>query len=186
MTARHDGDDLFQRLYRRHYTRLLRFFRITFRVTDEDAEDLTQDTFVRFYNAMDEYRGEAEWAFLECIARNVAFNRVRSQRTLKRGSEKTESLDAPGMTYDPPAPLIDPIETMIETERRKRMDEAIDQLPSLQRRSVRMWLQGLRYDEISKLLRISHDAVKSRIRDAKRALQHKLGNAPTELPEDES
>lgn len=184
MTVKNGGDDLFQSLYRRHYGRLRRFFRTVFRVSDEDADDLTQDTFLRFYRAIDEYRGDAEWAFLESIARNVAFNRVRSQRTQKRGSEKTESLDAPGLTYEPAAPLVDPIQTMIETERRQQVEKAIEELPALQKRCLKLQLQGFSYDEIAGLLRISNDAVKSRIRDARRALRQKLGD--TAIPEEES
>lgn len=187
MTTRQDGgdgNDLFESLYRRYYARMLGYFRKVFRVSEADAQELTQDSFVRFYRAMDEYRGQAEWALLETIARNVGYNRVRSVKTIKRGSVRPESLDD-GEQREHPSDTGQrhPIDTMIETERLRRMREAISELPRGQRQCLQLWLEDLGQDEISRVLRISVVAVKSRIRDAKRALREKLGDEDA-LPED--
>jgi RNA polymerase sigma-70 factor, ECF subfamily len=172
-----DGDEMFRSLYGRYYARMLRYFRRVFRVSDADAEELTQDSFVRLYKTMDEYRGEAEWALLETIARNVGYNRVRSLTTIKRGAVRTESLnDSEASRNDPPAPQTDPVDRMIEAERRTRLRQAIQALPKGQRQCLQLWLDGWTYDEIGKTLRISLDAVKSRIRDAKLQLRERLGD----------
>ena len=181
-----DGNDRFESLYTRYYARMLRFFRQVFRVSDADAQELTQDSFVRFYKAMDEYRGQAEWALLETIARNVGYNKVRSVNTIKRGSVRPESLDDAESGND----AIDkttrhPIETMIETERLQRLRKAMTELPSGQRQCLQLWLEDFSSEEISRALRISIVAVKSRIRDAKRTLRERLGDEGA-LPEDES
>jgi DNA-directed RNA polymerase specialized sigma24 family protein len=47
-----------------------------------------------------------------------------------------------------------------------------------------LWLNEFTYDEIAKFLRISVDAVKSRLRDAKKFLRARLGDGNA-LPEDE-
>jgi RNA polymerase sigma factor (sigma-70 family) len=187
MTTRDDGedrDDLFRLLYQRYYRRMLRYFHRVFRLSEADAQELTQDSFLRFYRAMDEYRGEAEWALLETIARNVGYNRVRSVTTVKRGSIRLESLDDPEERHDP-ADLEQrhPVDTMIETERLRRMREAIAELPNGQRQCLQLSLEDLSQEEISRVLRISIMAVKSRIRDAKRTLRERLGDEGA-LPEE--
>lgn len=187
MIARDDGEDrghLFDHLYRRYYARMLRYFRQVFRLSEADAQELTQDSFLRFYRAMDEYRGEAEWALLETIARNVGYNRVRSVSTVKRGSVRPESLDDREERNDPAdVEQRHPIDTMIETERLRQMREAIAELPSGQRQCLQLWLEDFSHEEISQALRISVVAVKSRVRDAKRALRERLGDEGT-LPEE--
>jgi RNA polymerase sigma-70 factor, ECF subfamily len=179
------GDDLFRSLYKRHYGRMLRFFRVVFHVSEEDAEELTQDAFTRCFRAMNDYRGDAAWAFLEAIARNVGYNHIRSLTTLRRGVRPV-SLDDPAVAvHAPRATEADPIEQMIDAQLRDRLRKAILELPKGQRESLRWRLKGLTYEEISRLLQISVDAVKSRIRDAKKTLREKLGVAEA-LPEDES
>ena len=187
MTARKDGgdgNDRFESVYKRHYARMLRFFRQVFRLSEADAKELTQDSFIRFYKRMDEYDGQAEWALLEEIARNVGLNRIRSVSTIKRGRIHPESLD----DGESPKDAVDdkqrhPIDTMIETEQLRQLREAIKELPDGQRQCIQLWLEDLSGEEIARVLRISVVAVKSRIRDAKRALREQLGDESA-LPED--
>jgi RNA polymerase sigma-70 factor (ECF subfamily) len=178
-------DDLFRSMYNRYYSRMLRFFRRVFRVSEDDARELTQDSFVRFYRTMDEYRGEAEWALLETIARNVGYNKVRSLNTIKRGAVRPESLDEWDHSHDPEAEQPTPLDQMIEAERRTRLRTALAELPKGQRQCLQLRLDDMSYEEISRVLRISLDAVRSRIRDAKRSLRDRLGDEGV-LPEDES
>lgn len=187
MTTRGPGGDRIDRfdsVYNLYYARMVRYFRQVFRLSEADAKDLTQDSFIRFYKAMDEYDGVAEWALLETIARNVGYNRVRSVTTIKRGSIRPESLDD-GESVKDAADVSQkhPVDTMIETEQLQQMREAIKGLPPGERRCIQFWLEGKGSEEIAGLLRISVTAVKSRIRDAKRALRERLGEKG-ELPED--
>jgi RNA polymerase sigma-70 factor (ECF subfamily) len=178
------GDDLFESLYRRYYPRMLRYFRRVFRVSDQDAQELTQDSFIRFFRTIGEYRGEAEWALLETIARNVGFNRVRSLNTIKRGAVQPESLDdGESSRNDPAAAQTHPVDRMITAERATRLRQAIAALPPGQKRCLQFWLNDLSYEEIASVLRISLVAVKSRIRDAKRLLRERLGDEGV-LPEE--
>ena len=179
-----NGDALFETLYRRYYTRMLRFFRRVFRLSESDAEELTQDSFTRFYRALGEYRGNAEWALLETIARNVGYNHVRSLTTIRRGAVRPESLDDGEFPKDAAdSAQRHPLETMIEVEQRRRLQQALKDLPSGQRQCLQLWLEDMSTEEISRALRMSLVAVKSRIRDAKRTLRELLGDE-SGLPEE--
>jgi RNA polymerase sigma factor (sigma-70 family) len=163
---------------------MVRFYVLSFRVTEEDAEELTQDAFFRFLEAMGEYRGDAEWAYLETIARNVAYNRIRSQKTAKRGAATVDIHDRNAIP-EPAAPAEPDYAQQEESERRsKRLRGAIAALPPGSRECMQLWLNEFTYDEIAKFLKITVDAVKSRLRDAKKILRAKLGDANA-LPEDE-
>jgi RNA polymerase sigma factor (sigma-70 family) len=178
------NDDRFQALYRKYYKRMVRFYVLTFRVSEEDAEELTQDAFFRFLEAMDEYRGDAEWAYLETIARNVAYNRIRSQKTAKRGAETVDIHDRNAIP-EPPAPSGPDYAQREEAAlRSKQLRDAIAALPTGSRECIQLWLNEFTYDEIAKFLRITVDAVKSRLRDAKKILRARLGDTNA-LPEDE-
>ncbi len=177
-------DDRFQHFYQKYYRRIVRFYVRAFHLSEEDAEELAQDAFVRFYGAMDEYRGDAEWAFFETIARNVAYNRIRSQKTAKR-SGKMVDIDDPGFAHEPAAPEGPDYAQREQDEiRSKRLREAIAGLPAGKRECMRLWLSEYKFDEIARFMGITVDAVKSRLRDARKLLHARLGDADA-LPEDE-
>jgi RNA polymerase sigma-70 factor, ECF subfamily len=177
-------DELFRSLYERYYPRMRRYFRQAFRVSEADAQELTQDSFLRVYRSLGEYRRESEWTFLETIARNVGYNRARSISTFKRGAVQPESLDDLDPSHnDPAAVQQDPVDRLIGEERVTRLRDAVAALPKGQRQCLQLWLEDMSYDEISKALQISLDAVRSRVRDAKRLLRERLG-AEGVLPED--
>ena len=175
-------EERFAALYRKYWRRMNTFFMRAFRVTEQDAEELTQDTFVRFLQALDEYRGDAEWAFLEKVARNVGYNRVRSANTKKRGEgvKPVEIDDRDKFAHEPAAPEApDYAERQHQALQKKRLYDAIASLPAGQRQCLQLWLDDYQYNEIATILRITQDAVKSRIRDAKRLLRDRLGDEGT-------
>jgi RNA polymerase sigma-70 factor (ECF subfamily) len=187
MTMHDDGggrDERFKSLYQRYYRRVIRFYVAAFRLAEEDAEELAQDAFVRFYEALDEYRGEAEWAFLETIARNVAYNRIRARQTAKRNAPTVNIDDTSHFSEPEAVPGPDYVERETAALRRKQLYEAIASLTPGQQRCLELWLGEQTYDEIAAALRITVDAVKSRLRDAKKILRARLGDANA-LPEDD-
>jgi RNA polymerase sigma-70 factor, ECF subfamily len=181
-----DRNERFRALYQKYYRRIVRFYVRAFRFAEEDGEELAQEAFLRFYEAMDEYRGDAEWAFFESIARNVAYNRIRSGKTQKRNG-RTVDIDDPELVANEPAAPEEPdyAERQEAASRRKRLYDAISALPAGQRECVQLWLDDFKYDEIAKVLCMTMDAVKSRLRDAKRQLRARLGDEGA-LPEDEA
>ena len=166
------ADERFQSLYKRFYIRVVKFFVRSFHCSEDDAKDMAQETFVRVLRAMDEYRGDAEWAFLEVTARHIAYNKFRSMTAAKRRGQ-TEAIDE-----STKMPAVQPPDYAAQQEREirlRQMHDEIAKLPPGQRESMQLWLDGFSYEEIARFLRVSVDAVKSRIRDAKRRLREKLG-----------
>lgn len=184
MTKHGGGDDRFEAIFRRFYARIWRYFRAC-RVSDDEAHDLTQDTFKRLFERMGQIRGEDEWPFLQSIARSVFLNWLRARKTAKRSGNPV-AIDDPSdevklQLKAPEEP--DYAERQHEALLRRRLHDAVAALPEGQRQCIQLQLDGFQYTEIAEALRLTMDAVKSRVRDAKRSLRAKLG-ADT-LPEDE-
>ena len=172
-------DERFEAIYRRHYARLWRYYRAC-RVSDDEAHDLAQDSFKRFYERFDLFRGqdEAVWPFLEKMALNVFRNWLRAGKTAKRSANVVE-LDDPEFTYEPPAPEgPDYADREQAALQRKRLGLAIGGLTEGQKQCVRLRFEGFQYDEIASALHLTMDAVRSRLRDATRTLRVRLGEKP--------
>jgi len=180
---RGDGakNDLFTAMYDKYYRRIVAFYVRAFHLSYEDAKELAQDAFVRFYEALDEYRGDAEWAFLEETARNVAYNRIRSGKTRKRSVDLVD-LDDPKFGSGPAGEEPNYAAQQEEALQKKALYEAIDGLPPGQRQAMNLRMQGFSYEEIAVALRTTVDGVRTRIRDAKKLLMRRLGGT---FPEDE-
>lgn len=177
-----DRDDRFEEIFRKYFRRVYSYFRSN-RVADDEAQDLAQDTFKRFYEHMDQIRGDEPWPFLQKVARTILLNRIRALNTIKR-SVNLVDIDDPDFPHDPPNPHTPDYAEQEEAElRRKRLYAAIEELSPGQRECLTLWLSGMEYEPIAKTLKISLDAVRSRLRDARRQLRARLG--ADELPEDE-
>jgi len=171
-------DERFEGIYRKHYARVWRYFR-TNGVADDEAHDLCQDAFKRLYERMDQIRNENPWPFLATIAKTILLNRIRARQTQKRNAPLV-AIDDPELSFAEPAapPEPDYAERQAEEALWERVRNAVASLPPGQRECLRLWIEGFQYDEITKVLGISMDAVKSRLRDAKRTLREQLGEKP--------
>ncbi|HXH94043.1 MAG TPA: RNA polymerase sigma factor [Thermoanaerobaculia bacterium] len=168
-------DERFEAIYRKCYGRVYRYFR-TNRIADDEAHDLAQDTFKRLYERMDQIRNDDPWPFLATIAKTVLLNRVRARQTQKRSATMVE-IDDPELLFAEPAAPAEPdyADRQAEKARRSRLRAAMASLPRGQRECLRLRMQDFTYDEITTILGISLDAVKSRLRDATRSLREQLG-----------
>lgn len=183
MRRRHgDRDDArFEALYRKYYGRVYRFFR-GYGLADDQAQDLAQATFTRIYESFDQYRGEAEWGFIQTTARNELLNSIRSRKTAKRNAD-VQSIDEVLTSEEPRVEEGPDLAERQQSQLRKaRLWAAIAGLPEGQRQCMELWLSEAKYEGIARTLGITVDAVKSRIRDAKRSLRSTLGES---LPEDD-
>ncbi len=128
---------------------------------------------------MGQIRNDDPWPFLATIAKTILLNRVRARLTQKRSAPMVE-IDDPDLLFAEPAAPAEPdyADRQDEEARWNRVRTAVASLPPGQRACLRLWIQGFQYDEIAKTLGISIDAVKSRLRDAKRDLRARLGEKP--------
>jgi RNA polymerase sigma factor (sigma-70 family) len=185
MTTRNDSgvsDNEFEEIFRKYYSRVWRYFRAC-RASDDEAHDLAQDAFKRFYERRRQLRGEEAWPFLQSIARSVLLNKLRDQKATKRSAKMVE-IDDPEVTELSAPEELDYAERQEQEMRRNSLYQAAAELPEGQRQSLGLWLGGFKYDEIAAVLGITVDAVKSRLRDAKKQLHARLGTE-TLLEEEE-
>ncbi len=173
-------DERFEEIYQQHYAAVFRYLR-TLRLDVDDAHDITQDTFKRLYERMDRIPADDSiLTFLIVVARNVVLNRIRDAKAKKREST-TESLDWLLNTADISVDVFtgeasrSPENVLIDDEtarlRHLQLSEAISSLPAGSRECLTLWLGGYKYEQIARALSISLDAVKSRIRDARRQIR---------------
>jgi RNA polymerase sigma-70 factor (ECF subfamily) len=145
-------------------------YRFTGRV--DEAEDLTQEVFVKVYQTLTRYR-EADGPFggwLMAVARNHAIDhyRRRKQERLRR-SEDTQVLETM------PARGEHPVASLERAERASLVHRGLRALPlDLRLPLILCDLQGMAYEEIAAHLSIPLGTVKSRINRARIELAKRL------------
>lgn len=145
----------------------------------QDAEDITQETFVRAYLSIRSFRGRASlntWLFR--IASNLCIDYSRKYR---KAHELTTSLshdatdDAGETERDIPDASFDPQRLMLNKELGAQLDRALRELPEKLRTVVLLYdIEGMPYDEIAVVASCPVGTVKSRLFNARTALRAKL------------
>jgi RNA polymerase sigma-70 factor (ECF subfamily) len=166
MLAFQKGDRrAFETLFARYTPRVLTF--LTRMVRDRArAEELTQDVFIRIYNAADRYEPKARFStYLFGIAHNLALNELaRAHRKHEQARSDLTELGA----IDP-APS--PVEKLAAEGTRERLERALAALPERQRAAVLLRSeQGLDYEEIAGSLETTVASVKSLLHRARESL----------------
>lgn len=155
---------------------------LLFRLTEnsEEARDLTQETFLRAFQSIGRFRGEADlrtWIYR--IAINQARNRWRWWRRRRRDS--TVSLDATQGKSNQPliATLVEvsgnPEQQTLAHEREVALRGALQKLGMSYRETVILRdIEGLSYEEIAAALGINVGTVKSRLARGRQELRRRL------------
>lgn len=158
-------------------------YALLFRLTSdgEEARDLTQETFLRAFQNINRFRGDASlktWIYR--IAINQARNRWRWWRRRKR--DVTVSLDATDDQRDTPLAAtlpsdnsLNPEQETLAKEREAQLRGALLGLRSSYREAVILRdVEGFSYEEIAETLQISIGTVKSRISRGRLELRRQL------------
>jgi RNA polymerase sigma-70 factor (ECF subfamily) len=150
----------------------------------EDAEDITQEVFVRMYTNIGSFRAEASLsAWLFRIAGNLAvdaFRRAKNRRTRVRSLDgeimaHANDENANGVTCDVPDWSREPMTVLARTESGAQIQAALEKLPPKLRSAVVLHdIEGLSYEDIAVVERIPLGTVKSRIFSARAALRKRL------------
>lgn len=154
----------FEALVQRHQAVV---FRVAARITGPaDAEDVTQDTFLRAFHRLGRFRGEAPFrAWLLQIAHNAALNAQARRRP--EPHEAIESL----AEASPQGEERTPAERLEESERRERLELKVRQLtPSHRLVLVLRDIEGLSYEEIADVTGSPIGSVKGRLHRGRREL----------------
>lgn len=155
-----------------------RVWRLAFNVLRdrEEALDVTQEAFVRAYQALASFRGQsAFYTWLFRIVMNVAADRAR-QRAARGRAFGTERVEEEEWARTMPAPGETPDERAARGEERERIMRALDALPPRHRDIIMLSdLEGLSYREIADVLGIPMGTVMSRLHNARKRLREILG-----------
>ena len=171
-------DEMVSRYWGRIYSMVHQLLR-----NSEDAEEVTQDAFIRAHRGLVNFRGESAFStWLFQIATNLARNRYWYWWRRKR--DKSVSLDAP-VSADNTTTLADIIPAEVETpdditvtrEFVSRIGSGMERLGSKHREILILRnVKNHSYSEIAAILGISVGTVKSRIARARESLRSKLGD----------
>lgn len=153
--------------------RLFRLARGVLR-NDSEAEDVVQETYVRAFTHLDDFRGDSSFAtWLGRIAINEALGRLRRQRP----SVDVDTL-APGVLEAQiiPFPLSgaseDPEKSMAQREIQHVVEHAIDELPdSFRIVFITRVIEGMNVEETAEILGLKPETVKTRLHRARTMLR---------------
>ncbi len=173
-----DGDrEAFRLLLREYQTPV---FHIALRMLRdrEDAEDATQDVFIKVHGALHQY--DFRYPFRSWIFR-IAHNRCIDYIRKRKMTFLSLDAPAPGREEEtgwelPDPDAVDPLDAAQAAEEKELIEEAIGKLgPTLRSAITLRHVEGLRYEEIAQILGVPLGTVKVRIFRARQVLARLLG-----------
>jgi RNA polymerase sigma-70 factor, ECF subfamily len=148
----------------------------------QDAEEVTQDAFLRAHRGLANFRGDASFStWLFQIATNLAHNRYwywwRRKRDVSLSLDQTIGQDSDTTLVDViPDERDDPGDETLTNELTRRVEECLPKLNRKHRDILYLRIkENLSYEEIAQKLGIRVGTVKSRIARARESLRDKLG-----------
>lgn len=161
-----DGDQAAMgALYEAHARRV---YTVVRRLVGDDhlAEDVSQDAWIRAFQKLHLFRGEAAFGtWLHRLAVNAALNRLRSRG--RRGRVELETEREP---EEPDGPALD--ETVLN---QRVLSQALDRLPPGYRQVLVMHdVEGMKHEEIAGLLGVSVGTSKSQLHKARARMRQLL------------
>ena len=160
--------DAFRALFETHKDKV---YSIALRFTGEEslAMDIAQDTFLKLFSSIAEFRGDSAfstWVY-RLVVNACLDHKRRSWRLIPIADELIAVLRSPG----------DSLSALMHSEMRGRVRAAVDKLTSDLRITVVLrYTEGLSYEEIARILNCSTGTVASRLNRAHKALERRLSN----------
>ena len=159
-----------RRLYDRHAPRV---YRLIYRsVGDEElAQEYTQDTFVKAFQRLDQYRGESAFStWLHSVAMSMLFTGLRRLRRIRAREFELAS-----------AASVPVAEAGGDPHLRDRLQAELERLPSRLRMPVVLHdIEGFTHREIGQMLKIPEGTSKARLAEARARLREALSGMVAE------
>ena len=135
----------------------------------EDAEDAAQETFLKAYTGLKNFREDAKLSvWLYRITCNVCTDILRKRKDAQSLSVETEDGE---LELDVPDVRFDPVELTERSELREQVSAALSALPEDARKILLLReIGGQSYEEIAETLELDMGTVKSRIFRARKKL----------------
>ncbi len=152
----------------------------------QDAEDMTQEAFLKAYSSLDSFRGDSKFSvWLYRIVSNVCLDHLRRKSRRPAVSLSMEDDEGEDVQLDLPDTSQSPEELLEKKLTREAVQRGLAQLPEDARQILLLReIQGLSYEEIGRVLELDPGTVKSRIFRARKRLCAFLlqdGNLPEPL-----
>ena len=170
-TGDHAAMPSWDELVRQHADRV---YRLAYRLSgnQHDAEDLTQETFIRVFRSVQNYQPGTFEGWLHRITTNLFLDMVR-----RRGRIRMEAL--PEDYERVPADEPNPEQIYHDSRLGPDLQAALDSLPPEFRAAVVLCdIEGLSYEEIGATLGVKLGTVRSRIHRGRQALRDYLARHP--------
>jgi RNA polymerase sigma-70 factor (ECF subfamily) len=170
--ARNGDHDAFASLVDAYHARVWRFL-LKWVKNRDDAEELTQETFLAAWRALPTFRAGSQFStWLLGIALNLARN--HHNRTVKKRSRDVE-LDDTIYMETPSGYEVEPDSRLERLQAMETLQRAIDKLPEDMRQVLIMVrLEGMQLEEVAQVLGIPSGTVKSRLSRAKARLMEDM------------
>ncbi|ADG98547.1 RNA polymerase, sigma-24 subunit, ECF subfamily [Segniliparus rotundus DSM 44985] len=167
MTGQASDMPSWEALVREHGARV---YRIAYRLTgnQQDAEDLTQETFLRVFRSLHAYRPGVFEGWLRRIATNLFLDQARRKTKIR--------MEALPEDYERvPSGAPSPEEVLVDADLDPALQSALDSLPPDFRAVVVLCdIEGLSYEEVATSLGVKLGTVRSRLHRARQAIRDSL------------
>lgn len=166
------GDQIAWEAIVRQYWR--RVFNIAYKFVGrhDEAEDLTQDVFLKIFKALKTFDRRANFqTWLISVSRNLCIDHYRSVRKERESVDR--SVDAGDLSLT--SGDIDPLTALERSDRRAFLQRALNELPPTLRTAVLLRdIREFSYQEIAQQLSLPEGTVKSRINRGRHELTHQI------------
>jgi RNA polymerase sigma-70 factor (ECF subfamily) len=146
-----------------------------------DAEDLTQQTFLKVWSSLDGFAGRSKFStWLYRIAHNTYIDSQRANAGSNR--DRSEQWWAECIDKNP-----GPFANVAESQLARRLYETVDQLDEDKKHVVHLhYYQGLSIRETAKVLGVATSTVKYRLREVFKILRIKFGVRETSTQQEQT
>ena len=173
------GDiEAYEHLVERYHARI---YSLTYQMTSnrEDAEDLTQEIFIKALQALPKFKGKSSfytWLYRIGINKTINYRKKRNRRR-PLSLDSLEEEKGEGVALQEGDKQLTPDHDLRIQELKVKLNEAIDALSDKHRTVVVMHdIEGIKHDEIAKIVGVSVGTVRSRLFYARQQLQVALGD----------
>ncbi|MFN2387102.1 MAG: sigma-70 family RNA polymerase sigma factor [Thermoanaerobaculia bacterium] len=174
-------EDLFETLLRRYQTRVMGH--VARMVGNrEDALDLTQEIFIKVFQALDRYNAQYKFStWLFRIAGNAAIDHLRKRRPRTVPLESQDPEARPAMSsIEYKSDDLDPYAELRNLQRGEAISRAIHDLPPEFRELITLrHFAGLSYEEIAEIKDMPLGTVKNKLFRARAVLKERLSGELT-------
>ncbi len=171
------GDVLaFEELVERYHGKI---YGLTYNMTSnrEDAEDLTQDVFVKAFEALPRFKRKSSfytWVYRIAVNKTINYRKKRNRKRALSLDQFDQDIKTDDVYHDLTSKG-SPLRNISLSELQEKLNEALQHLSEKHRTVVVMHdMQGISHEEIAKVVGASVGTVRSRLFYARRQMQTEL------------